>query len=511
MVDRRDFLRVSGQIAGSALMAGSPWQVRAANVDPGPAYLSATELIAHFRRGTLSPVDVLEAQIRRIEAHDAEVNCITVRHFEDARAAARESAARYRRGAPRPLEGLTVAVKDEYAVNGWRTTMGATLLKDAPPAEADGPVAERLRAAGAIFHIQTTVPEFYVWMTTATKLWGITRNPWNLAYTPGGSSGGSGAALAAGFTTLALGSDMGGSIRIPASQCGLYGFKPPFGRVPTSEVPYEAEGPMARTFDDLTLLTDAMVGPHPLIHSSLRPRLRYPARFESVSGWKVAYDPMPRLTPLDPAVNAAMTKAIAALRRAGVSVETVDVGFDANDMETYLVGLMSTSMGGMMSEAMKHPDQLMPYTRSVFERMQGKAGPDALVRTEELLNEYQRRVQEAVFLKGYRALVMPTVGTPLIPAEHGLHPDTDTAKLGNERVTGLKFAMTWVWNLLGLYPVVSAPVGIGPGNLPMGMQIVANTLDDLSAFQLAAAYSRVALPLYSGSASAFPDFRNQPV
>ncbi|VVE61734.1 amidase [Pandoraea captiosa] len=506
MVDRREFLRISGHLAGTALLTGTALRAHAAT---DPSYLSATELIAQFRRGHLSPVDVLDAQIRRIETLNDKVNCITVKHYEDARAAAHEAAARYRRGDARPLEGLTVAVKDEYAVNGWRTTMGSTLLKDVPPAQDDGPIAERLRAAGAIFHIQTTVPEFYVWMTTATRLWGVTRNPWNLAYTPGGSSGGSGAALAAGFTTLALGSDMGGSIRVPSSQCGLYGFKPPFGRIPTSEVPYETDGPMARTFDDMNLLTDAMAGPHPLVHSSVRPRLRYPARYESVSGWKVAYDPMPHMTALDPAVTRAMAQAIAALRQAGVTVETVDVGFTADDLDTYMAGLMSTSMGGMMTEAMKHPEQLMPYTRAVFEKMQGKAGPEALVHTEELLNEYQRRVQEAVFLKGYRALLTPTLGTPLIPAEHGMQPETDSAKIGDQQVTGLKFALTWVWNMLGLYPVVSVPAGLGPGNMPIGMQIVANTLDDLSAFQLASAYSRAASPLYIGNR--LPDFRNQQV
>ncbi|VVE77756.1 hypothetical protein PSP31121_01331 [Pandoraea sputorum] len=162
-----------------------------------------------------------------------------------------------------------------------------------------------------------------------------------------------------------------------------------------------------------------------------------------------------------------------------------------------------------MSAAMQHPEQLMPYTRSVFERMQGKTEPEALVRTEELLGEYQRRVQETVFLKGYRALIMPTLGTPLIPAEHGLHPATDTVKLGDRQITGLTFALTWVWNLPGLYPVVSAPAGTGPGNVPIGMQIVSNTLDDLTAFQLAAAYSRAAPPLYTGRG--MPDFRSQPV
>ncbi|PVX71404.1 amidase [Paraburkholderia unamae] len=509
MPDRRAFLRISGAAASAAMLpaAAEANGTAAAALPNDPAWLPATALLSRFRRRELSPVDVLEAQIKRIEAWNDKVNCITTRHYDEARAAARESAARYRNGNPRALEGITVAVKDEYAVKGWVTTMGSLLLKDAPPATDDGPVIERLRAAGAVFHIETTVPEFYVWMTTATTLWGVTRNPWNLAWTPGGSSGGSGAALAAGFTTLALGSDMGGSIRIPASQCGLYGFKPPFGRVPTSEVPYESEGPMARTFDDLNLLTNAMVGPHPLVHSSLRPRLAFPSRYAPVKGWKIAYDPMPHLSPLDPPVRAAMERAVTRFEQLGVEVERVDIGFDSADMDTFMTGLFSTSMGGLRTEALKDPGKLMPYTRMLFEHMEGKTGPDALVATEALLNDYQRRVQEKVFTRGLRALVMPTLATPLIPAAHGLNPQTDTVTIDGKPVTGLRFAQTWVWNLLGFYPVVPAPIGIGPGGMPMGMQIVANTFDDLDAFQLASAWSGVAPPLFTGSA--FPDFRAQ--
>jgi amidase len=512
MPDRREFLKISGTVAGAAMVAGTSSladAAEAAAMQNDPAWLPATELLPRFRKRELSPVDVLEAQIKRIEAWNDKVNCITTRHYDEARAAARESEARYRSGKPRALEGITVAVKDEYTVKGWVTTMGSQLLKDTPPATEDGPVIERLRETGAVFHIETTVPEFYVWMTTATSLWGVTRNPWNLAYTPGGSSGGSGAALAAGFTTLALGSDMGGSIRIPSSQCGLYGFKPPFGRVPTSEVPYEAEGPMARTFGDLNLLTNAMVGPHPLVHASLRPRLEFPARYAPVTGWKIAYDPMPGLSVLDPSVRTAMEHAVKQLESVGVTVERVDIGFNSADMDTFLMGLFSTSMGGLRTEALKAPDKLTPYARMLFEQMEGKTGPNALVATEALLNDYQRRVQEKVFTRGLRALVMPTLATPLIPAEHGLKPETDFVTIDGKTVKGLKFADTWVWNLLGFYPVVSAPIGLGPGGMPLGMQIVANTFSDLDAFQLASAWSRAAPPLFTGSA--FPDFRKQTV
>jgi amidase len=506
MYDRRKFLMASGQLAAAAAIGGT---AIGAEVADEPAYLPASELLARFRTRRLSPLEVLEAQIKRIEALNEKVNCITYKHYNEAREAARDSETRYRAGLPRPLEGITVAVKDEYDTKGWVTTMGSLLLKDAAPAEEDNAVIDKLRRAGAVLHIQTTVPEFYAWMTTASRLWGVTRNPWNLAYAPGGSSGGSGVALAAGFATLALGSDMGGSIRIPSSLCGLYGFKPPFGRVPTSEVPYESEGPMARTFDDLNLLTQVMVGPHPLVHSSLRPRLDFPASYAPVKGWKVAYDPMAGISELDPAVRAAMESALERLRRIGVMVEPADLGFKSADMNTYFAGLFSTSMGGLLTAAAKDPASLTPYMRYLLDLVQGKTGPSAQVATEALLSDYHRRTQAQVFGRGFQALITPTLATPFVPAEHGLKPQEDSVAVGGKPVTGLSFAYTWVWNLMGRYPVVSVPVGsgtgIGPNAVPIGMQIVANTFDDLTAYQLAAAYARTAPSLFTGTD--FPDFR----
>jgi len=145
----------------------------------------------------------------------------------------------------------------------------------------------------------------------------------------------------------------------------------------------------------------------------------------------------------------------------------------------------------------------------VLERVDGKIGPEALVAADALLNNYHHQVQEKVFTRGFRALLMPTLATPLIPAEHGLQPATDAVTIDGQQVTDLNCALTWPWNLLSRYPVVSAPIGIGPGGLPMGVQIIANTFDDLSAFQLAAAYARVLPPFFEGAL--FPDFRNQPV
>lgn len=503
MFDWGKFLRASGQLLGAAKLPGTATGVEAADE---LAYLSATELLARFRRRKLSPVDVLEAQIKRIESHNGRVNCITYRHFDEARGAARESEKRYKEGNARPLEGITVAVKDEYEAKGWITTMGSLLLKDSPPATEDNAVIDKLRQAGAVLHIQTTVPEFYCWMTTASHLWGVTRNPWNLACSPGGSSGGSAASLAAGFTTLALGSDMAGSIRIPASLCGLYGFKPPFGRVPTSEVPYESEGPLARSFGDLNLLTQAMVGPHPLVHASQRPGLEFPTSYGPAKGWSVAYDPMSEMIDLDPSVRIVIDNALERLKELGVTIESVDIGFKAVDMSTFLAGLFSTSMGDLLTTAAKSPTNLTPYMLFWIDTMKGETGPDAAATTERLLNDYHRQVQEKVFARGFRALVTPTLATPFVPAEHGLKPQEDTVTIDGKLVTGLHFALTWPWNLLGRYPVVSAPIGVGPKGVPLGMQIITNTFDDLDAFRLASSYARVAPPLFAGRS--FPDFRD---
>jgi amidase len=227
-------------------------------------YLSATEAREFFAAKRLSPVEVLEAQIAQIEARNAEVNCITYMHIDQARVAARESERRYAQGDPRPLEGITVGVKDDQQIAGEITTYGSMLFQDYRATE-NSPMVDKLKQAGAILSIQTTVPEMMFHAATWSYLWGVTHNPWNLQFTPGESSGGSAAALAAGFCTLATGSDMGGSIRIPAALCGLYGFKPPFGRVAPAPDSYDlvaaAEGPLARNFADLALMQDVIAGP----------------------------------------------------------------------------------------------------------------------------------------------------------------------------------------------------------------------------------------------------------
>jgi Asp-tRNA(Asn)/Glu-tRNA(Gln) amidotransferase A subunit family amidase len=210
----------------------------------------------------------VEALINQSERMEPDINAFSDTFFEQAMQQARVAESRYMRGEQAGLlDGIAVGIKDEVDVEGQRNTEGS-LVYEQRIATEDAILVARLRREGAIFHARTTCPEFCSLWNTQSRLFGVTRNPWNLDITPGGSSGGSGASLAAGTSTLASGSDIGGSIRFPASMCGLIGFKPPFGRVPETYEPFNLEsycanGPMARTVADTALMQNVISGAHP--------------------------------------------------------------------------------------------------------------------------------------------------------------------------------------------------------------------------------------------------------
>lgn len=468
-------------------------------------YLSAPEILKLYRAKKLSPVEMLKTHIEQIEAHNGQVNCIVQEHFDEAMKAARESEQRYMKGEPLPLDGIPCAIKDDAQVSGWKHSWGSLLMKDVEPATFDYPIIDMLRQAGVLMHIQTTAPEFFLAGVTWSHLWGVTRNPWNLQFTPGGSSGGSGAALAAGFTTLAIGSDMGGSIRIPASMCGLYSCKPPFGRVPTSEVAYESFGPMGRTFEDMNLLQQYISGPHPFSHSSLRPKLNYPEAYGDVNGWKVAVDTLSEYgAEVDASFTDTMTEAVEKLKSLGCEVKVMDLGFRHDDFETMIGGLMSTEMGLLAVIASENLEALTPYVRDFLESYGDKMGPKFSVAAAELLIQYNVRVQSQVFMQGYDAIIMPTMLTPYVEADWFTTKEKAMVKINGRLVESrMGFFTTWMWNLLGRNPVVNVPTGMTSEGIPLGMQIVSNTFDDLKAFQLAAAYSKCDPGFFK---SQFPSF-----
>jgi amidase len=212
---RRNAVQMLGATAGvgmaGALGLAPSRGVRAAGAAPTEArdlelaYMTATEQLQLFRQKKLSPVEVLKAQLRLTEQRGKVVNCFTYLHPKEAMGQAKESERRWQQGNPRAIEGITVALKDEMAVKGWTMTSGSKVFRDRVMTTND-PIVVKLLEAGAVLHAQTTVPEMYFLIVTWSELWGVTRNPWNLQYAVGGSSGGSGAALAAGLTTLATGS-----------------------------------------------------------------------------------------------------------------------------------------------------------------------------------------------------------------------------------------------------------------------------------------------------------------
>ena len=490
------------------------------------AYMPAVKLIELFQKGETTPSEVLEAQISRVKKYNGEynvsrrdlvneldtfnagkVNAITFDKFDEARKLAKEADERYRNGTARRLEGITIGVKDENEVKGWRVDAASLLLKDHEPCTADGAMIQKLRKEGAIFVFQTTVPEQYLSPMTWSRLYGVSRNPWNLYYGTGGSSGGSGAALAAGFCTLATGSDMGGSIRIPSAMNGLYGFKPPFGRVATSDNTYETLGPMARTFGDMALMQDVIAGPSPEVHSTIRPKLDYPQKYASIKGQKVAvaYCRNWLQGGLSQEANHAMDSTVAALKKAGAQVELIELDVSAeNFMPTYFKGLMSTSMYVIFDGLDKHRDKFSSYVTNL-EAYAGKLTPQDQVNAELMLAKLHRDVQQKVFEKGCIALIMPTLATPYFPADLDATPDK-AAQVRGKTYSSTNLMLTPIWNLASRYPVVAMPVELSAKNVPVGVQIVSNTYDDLNAFRVAYALSKTIAPLYKDGR--FPDFRN---
>ena len=484
---------------------------QAAGVAPADPliYLSAAELLLRFRRRELSPVKVLKAQIARAREVEPLVNAFTYEHPEMALAAAQASEARYRRGEPLPLDGLTVAIKDEYDRKGWITTAGSRVLKD-NVATANHPAVDKLLKAGAVIHAQTTVPEMYFAAVTWTDLWGVTRNPWNLAFTVGGSSGGSGAALAAGMTTLATGSDMGGSTRIPCAFNGLYGFKPPYGRnAPPPSSAFllpSTEGPMARSFEGMVRLQNVMSGPAPYTVTSLRPKLDLPLSYPSIRGMRIAYTLDQGWAQIDADTRTNTGEALRILERQGAVIEPVDLklGVGSSEIRATLVNaLLSGGFGEDLKQLSAYGDQLTTYGRYFAGIAASAMGTVQAQQAEEMISTLYARVQDAVFLKGYEAVLMPTLATSAVAAD--FDPTRDRLSInGSDVDPHVGWLLTALWNLLNWSPVVVVPTRVNRQKVPTDLQIATRTYDDLTAMRIAHAYSEAAPALFSGDR--FPRF-----
>jgi len=454
-------------------------------------YASAGELLGAFSARTLSPVEVLDSLYARADAVEPDLNAFSSRRTEQAYAAARASEARWMRGEALPLDGIPVAMKEEHAIEGESWQLGS-LLFEHQIAASSHPLYELLTGAGAVVHARTTTPEFSCTGYTHTRLWGLTRNPWNPAISCGGSSGGSGASLAAGTTILATGSDIGGSIRIPSSLNGVVGFKPPHGRVPT--VPpyhldtYSHEGPMGRSVRDVALMQNVIAGAHPLDHVSMRFPPVLPAEPRSVEGLRIAVARTIGDVPVDDDVDA-NTRAVAdVLRAAGAQVAEVQVPVTREEFLTTALIHFGTIFGASLANMVRdHRDMLTDYAIHFHEYSTEVAAGQSVLAGLEMESSIQARIAAA--MDGFDALVCPTLTTTGWLAgdsyiDKGLEVGGQTVRRYSQAMLTLPF------NIASKHPVLAVPSGRASNGVPTGVQVVAHTYDDEMAFRVGAAIER---------------------
>lgn len=451
-------------------------------------YMPAHEALARFRAKTLSPVDLMEAVIARAADVQGRVNNLTFTHFDRAMDQARKAEAKYAKGArTRALEGLPVAVKDESAIKGMPTSGGSLIMKD-DIADHTSVVNQRILAAGGIVHARTATPEFSSAGYTWSRLWGITRNPWNTEFTPGGSSGGSGAALACGSAALATGSDIGGSIRIPASCCGVVGFKPPYGRNP-EDPPFNLdfychEGPMARTVKDAILFQNVMAGPSPQDIATLRPKLRLPLEMKPIKGWKIACSMDLGIYEVDPDVRRNTEAALDVFRALGATVEEVDLGWTPDILDAGMAYLRHL-FGAYISQLLKdHADDMTSYARQFAEDGRKSKAVDFLHSLEVAAGMYRTL---GPILERHDVLICPTNALPAVPAD--FDQSKDTVRINGKVVNPfLGWVMTLPFNMLSRCPVLAVPSGHAANGVPTGIQIVGRTYCDADVFRAGLAY-----------------------
>ena len=450
-------------------------------------YLSAQEVLRRFGERTLSPVDYLEALIARADVVNPKINAWAETYYDEAREGAKRAEAAYAAGTNRPLEGLPVAVKDIQRMKGKRRTQGSLVFKDHFDDHSD-PMIERMEEAGAIFHARTTTPEFCLSAVCNSRVWGITRNPFNLEFGPGGSSGGSAAALAAGMTPVATGTDIGGSIRIPASSCGLIGYKPPHGRNPDGPPAnfdrYNHCGVLTRSVADTALMQNVISGPHPRDHDSLREKLTLPLQAASRPlrvGWSMDLG----YATISEDVRRNTLTALEAFRASGCTVEEVQIGWGSEVDEASMRWYTAMHFGRQpLWSAKEHRDLLTPYAAAAADAAAALNPDDVALSWEVQHDMYQ--VIGALF-ESYDILICPTLSIGAVPAEHD--PLSKEFRIDGKLVDGeYGWVLTHQFNMLSNCPVMTVPSGRDSSGVPTGIQIIGPTFDDPAVFQAAYQY-----------------------
>ncbi|MEX2647604.1 MAG: amidase [Alphaproteobacteria bacterium] len=456
-------------------------------------YLSAGEALAQFRARKLSPVELMKALMARAEAVQPKINAFTFTYFDEALAQAKAAEAKYMKtdARPRPLEGIPFAVKDEGWIKGKVTSSGSLITKDFV-APRTSPEIERMLRAGVIVHARTATPEFSCIGQTWSRLWGVTRNPWNTDYTPGGAAGGSAAAPAAGTTTIVSGSDIGGSIRIPASCCGVVGFKPPYGRNP-QDPPFNLDvychsAGLARTVGDMALIQNTMAGPHPHDIATIRPKLRIPdvAKLGPIKGWKVAYSIDLGYAEVDKDVAKNTRDAVAAFKSLGATVEEVDLGWTLGVLATamnHLEHIFGAYIGRHLRD---HRYEMTTYARQWAEAARHSTPSDFFA---SLLGAGEMYRTLGPILDKHDVFICPTTALSAVRAD--LDPTKEEVRINGKLVDPvLGWVLTYPFNVMSRCPVMSVPSGFDRNGVPTGIQIIARTYDDVRVFRAAAAFEK---------------------
>lgn len=432
------------------------------------AYLPAAELTAAYARGEVSPVEVIRAVLDRIERLDPEVNAFCLVDADAALRDARESEGRWHRGQPRGLvEGVPASIKDMFLTRGWPTLRGSRAIDPDQQWREDAPVAARLREHGAVLVGKTTTPELGWKGVTDSPLTGVTRNPWDTGRTPGGSSGGSAAAVALGMGPLSVGTDGAGSVRIPASFTGVFGMKPTYGRIPMYPAsPFGTlshAGPLTRTVGDAALMLDVLSGPDSRDWSALAPPTGSYVEYlnDGVAGLRVAYSRTLGYADVAPDVADAVDAAAETFAELGAHVEPADPGF-ADPVEALYV---LWSCGAAKSVAAFTPDQRAVLDPGLAEICASGARASAM----EYLDATARRMDLGRLMGGfhdtYDLLVTPTMPITAFAAGQEV-PD---GWPGRRWTSWAPFS--YPFNLTQ-QPAASLPCGFTGDGLPVGLQVV---------------------------------------
>ncbi len=452
-----------------------------------PARLSASELLALYRKKKLSPVETVEAVFSRIDIHNEAVNAFALVDEEGALATARASESRWQKGRPEGLlDGVPVTIKDLILTEGWPTLRGSRVVDPAGPWEVDAPATAALRRHGAIIVGKTTTPEFGWKGVTDNGLTGVTRNPWNTSLTPGGSSGGAAAACALGMGALHIGTDGGGSIRIPAGFSGIFGIKPSFGRVPAWPLsPFGTVahvGPMTRTVSDAALMLDVISEYDPRDwHALPENSPDYREGLDGgIKGLRVAYSPDLGYVEVDPEIAAGVKAALGLLQDLGARVEEVAAPF-APCGPVFIVHWACGAYQLMKSftEAQRSLIDMGLLEMAAFgEKVTLSEYLDAVAARGALGETMQ------AFHDRYDLLVTPSLPIPAFSA--GIEKPESMA--GDRWADWTPF--TYPFNLTQ-QPACSVPCGFTSGGLPMGMQIVGAKYADALVLRAARAFESV--------------------